>query len=174
VGRILRAAPLVLCVLLLGFFRVPAAGERALVNFRSYREHGTIDGSTSESARALSALCAAIREPGLVASVEPWNVVLRCGQASVRTPPDLVNAEWRARFIESERIRYFHGDQSPVNQWLAESPALRRIAGAGRYALYEVRDPTPEERAWSPPPALACAGRESECPHPPPAATPLR
>jgi hypothetical protein len=159
----LRNAPLAVCVLLLVVFRLPSAGERALASLDSYREHGTFDGTTSRSVRALSAVCSSIREPGRVAAVEPWDVVLRCGQAAVRTPPDLVNEAWRTRFIRSEGIRYFLGDETPITQWLANSPALRRLANAGPYTLYEVRDPSLEAPEWTPPPPLACAGREPEC-----------
>jgi len=166
-ARLVRAAPLVACVALLLLFRLPSAAERAAGSFRSLREHGTLDGSESPSVRALSAVCAAIRQPGRVAAVEPWDVVLCCGQAAVRIPPDLVDDAWRARFIRSEGIRYLLYDGSPVTAWLPASPSLRRIASAGRFALYEVRNPDPgatsEAGEWTPPPPLACAGREPDC-----------
>jgi hypothetical protein len=163
VTRIVRAAPLAACVLLLGVFRVPAATERALASWHEYREHGTVDGGEGDAAVALARFCKAIGGSGRVASTDPWNVVLYCGQAAVRTPPDLVDDALRTRFIRSERIRYFVGDRSPVNQWLETSRALRPVARSGGYVLYQVRDPIAEPHPWTPPPPLFCAGRESEC-----------
>lgn len=163
-ARALPVATLGLATAAVVAISFPATAAFTAAHWRSWRERGTRDGESHEVVRALTALCPFMQRDAIVASVEPWNVTLRCGPASVRLPVDLHTPAWQARFLEEKHVRYLLGDGSPVTLWLSGSQRLRSLAAAGPYTLYEVIDPTPRPRPWRAPPPAACAGRGPGCP----------
>lgn len=163
-ARALPAATLAAATLAVLATSLPGSAAHAATQWHAWRERGTRDGSSNPVVRALEALCPALGRASVVASVEPWNVTLRCGPASIRLPVDLDTPEWQDRFLDEKHVTHLLADGSPVTAWLATSSRLHPVAAAGPYVLYRVIRPSTPASAWLAPPPAACAGRGRACP----------
>lgn len=160
VGAVAWAAllPLLAPLALVAATTGPAAVARSLDAWRAARSgetRGTDPGP-------FAALCAAMEQDAVVASVRPWPTHLWCGNASVMLPLDLAQPDVRARFLSEKQPRYVIARREAPYAWLAAEPAFRERLASGRLVLYERADAAPTAR-WRGPPPLACAGRAADC-----------
>ena len=115
-------------------------------------------GPTSLEPGFAPGLCARMDRDAIVASPNPWDVYLGCGNAGWVLPRDLDSPEWVARYLAERPIGYVIAPFADAARF-ETSPRLERLAAEGGHVLFGVRDPAPASRPWRAPPP--CAG-----PHP--------
>jgi hypothetical protein len=86
----------------------------------------------------------------IVASPNPWDVYLGCGNAGWVLPRDLDSPEWVARYLAERPIGYVIAPLADAARF-ETSPRLERLAAEGGHVLFGVRDPAPASRPWRAP-----------------------
>jgi hypothetical protein len=134
--------------------------------WRSYREHGTQLHFASRRSLGvpIRALCPTLDPDAVVASVQPWEVYLWCGNAGLALPLDIDSIASAERYLDDRRPGYVLIDRRLALRPFAASLRLARVARAGPLTLYEVIDAAPASRPWRAPPPLAAAGGAPRAP----------
>jgi hypothetical protein len=149
---LLVAAPTLL-VLAIWLLSPSAAGtsRRALRSWTAYQQNGTRTGLEQSFAPPL---CGALERDAIVASPNPWELYLACGNAGQVLPPDLDSDALLDRYLDEQAPGYLI---VPVNATARfdVSPRLARIATERGHVLFEVKDASPRTRPWLAPPPLA-------------------
>jgi hypothetical protein len=165
-GRSLaRGLPAALAIALF----VSSDGLRSLDDSReawsAYRSRGTARGLDLR-VRALRSACPVLAPDALVASDDPWQLYLWCGNAGLRLPQDLDDVEWVDRYLEELKPGYIVIDQNSRYDAFRSAPRLRRIASPRPFEVYRVENAGPESRTWVAPPPLTSIGLEAESSRP--------
>ena len=152
VHPLLSAAPALL-VLAIWLLSPSAAGTSrwALRSWNAYRQNGTRTGLEQSFAPPL---CAALQRDAIVASPNPWELYLACGNAGWVLPPDLDSDALLNRYLDEQAPGYLIVPAKTTARFDA-SPRLARIAAERGHVLFEVKDASPHTRPWLAPPALA-------------------
>ncbi|HEX2484896.1 MAG TPA: hypothetical protein VHQ66_06330 [Myxococcota bacterium] len=108
--------------------------------------------------RKLRPLCRFIDPHALVASDDPWDLYLACGNAGVKLPDDLDEAEWVERYLAEVPLGYVVLRDGPELRALRESPRLQRVVSRAGHDLFALTDRDPRSRPWTAPPRLTGAG----------------
>jgi len=103
---------------------------------------------------AVRQLCGSMDRNAVVASVDPWEIHLWCGNAGLALPLDLGSTEEVDRYLAARGPGYVVADTRDAFLPLADSTRLQVVARAEPLTLYEVRDAPPESRPWVAPPPL--------------------
>lgn len=112
--------------------------------------------------------CKHIHPDALVASLNPWGVLLTCGNAGLRLPVDLhdpAQPHLLARFLTERAPEYIllgPGYPQPWRNQLIEYGMQPVFEQAGSQLLATV-NPSPRSRPWNAPTPLRCAGRPASC-----------
>ena len=151
-GPLVTAAPalLVLAIWLLS----PSAagtGRWALRSWHAYQQNGTRTGLEKSFAPPL---CASLQRDAIVASPNPWELYLACGNAGWMLPTDLDSDAVLDRYLDEKVPGYLIVPAKSTARFDA-SPRLARIATERGHAVFEVKDASPRSRPWTAPPALA-------------------
>lgn len=147
-----RAAPAVL-VLALWLLSPSAAGTSrwALRAWRAYQQGDTRTGLEKSFAPPF---CAALPRDAIVASPNPWELYLACGNAGQVLPRDLDSEALLQRYLDERAPGYLIAPANATARFDA-SPRLARIAALRGHVLFEVKDASPRSRPWLAPPPLA-------------------
>jgi hypothetical protein len=163
IASFLTIAPLAGVLLLFGVTTAGNTLRGALTLWGNHRAYDTMKVVEGGIEALSQELCPHIHKNAIVADSNPWSfVLLCCGNATVKLPPDLTSEQLQDRFIDEQHPGYFIsvGDEP---QWLRNSERLREVAGSGDVTLFEVRDAAPASRPWNAPPPLVCAGQGPDC-----------
>jgi hypothetical protein len=117
----------------------------------SYWRDGPRSGAQTPPQRSL---CAQIDRDAVVASPNPWDLFLSCGNAGWVRPLDLTDSVLLDRFLDERQPGYLLVERELAAPW-SDSARLERLAVRGGLVLYRVRDAGPRSRPWSAPPPLA-------------------
>jgi hypothetical protein len=156
-SRWISVLPLALTMLILGGTSLP--WTLSYVEQSWEREPGGND----PRRHPFATLCRHIDPDAIVATTEPWLMVVVCGNAALRLPLDLAEPQLRDRFVAERHPAYFVAGADPEYAWLKTWGGVREVARSWDQVLYEVRDPSPRSRPWRAPPPLVCDGREADC-----------
>jgi hypothetical protein len=126
-------------------------GRWALRSWNAYQQNGTRTGL--EKSFALP-LCAALQRDAIVASPNPWELYLACGNAGQALPPDLESDALLNRYLDEQAPGYLIVPEGVTARFEA-SPRLTRITTERGHVLFAVKDASPRTRPWVAPPALA-------------------
>jgi hypothetical protein len=151
-NALVTAAP-ALFALALWLFSPSAAGTSrwALRAWNAYQQHGTRTGLEESFAPAF---CEKLDRNAIVASPNPWELYLACGNGGWVLPPDLSDDAVLVRWLDEVPIAYVIVPERAVARYEA-SPRLTRIASDRAHVLFEVTDAPERTRPWSAPSALA-------------------
>jgi hypothetical protein len=151
-NALVTAAP-ALFALALWLFSPSAAGTSrwALRAWNAYQQHGTRTGLEESFAPAF---CEKLDRNAIVASPNPWELYLACGNAGWVLPPDLGDDAVLARWLDEVPVAYVIVPERAAARYEA-SPRLTRIASDRAHLLFEVTDAPERTRPWSAPSALA-------------------
>ena len=116
------------------------------------------------------ALCRSMPPDAVVASVDPWRVLVVCGNAGLRLPTDLLHPQHPdllGRFIAEREPDYFlipPAYPAVLLRRLLATGRFRKVTSSAGSLVLEVIDVRRENGwAWRAPPPLRCAGRPEEC-----------
>jgi hypothetical protein len=157
--RWLSALPLVLTVLVVGLGSLPLTLSHVLQSWQRSQDHVVND----PRRHPLVPLCRYIDPDAIVATPDPWLMVLICGNAAMRLPWDLADPALRERFVAERHPAYFVAGADPEYAWLKTWDRVRERARSRDQVLYELRDPSPQSRPWHAPPPLMCDGSRLDC-----------
>ena len=158
-ARWVSALPLAMTVLVVGISSLPLTlgyvvqswprGQDQLLN--DLRGHPVVP------------LCRYIDRDAIVATTDPWLMVVVCGNAALRLPTDLAELALRERFVAERHPAYFVAGADPDYVWLRTWDRVREVSRSRNQVLYELRDPSPQSRPWRAPPPLVCGGSDADC-----------
>ncbi len=151
-----RALPLAVLLVLAGFDNWKGWLRAAPSDWRAYRR--SVEHPVRSLADPWRALCGRVERDAVVASPDPWEFYLSCGNAGVKIPSDLQEPAWVERYLNAIPLGYVVLDDRPEFLALHASTRLRLVEAYGKNVLYEVKDPLPGSRPWTAPPPLADAG----------------
>jgi hypothetical protein len=148
----LTAAPALL-VLAIWLLSPSAAGtsRRALRSWNAYQQNGTRTGLEKSFAPPL---CASLQRDAIVASPNPWELYLACGNAGLVLPPDLESDALLNRYLDEQAPGYLIVPAMNTARFDA-SPRLARIATERGHVLFEVKDVSSRTHPWLAPAPLA-------------------
>ena len=118
--------------------------RQALSTYRSVGAQGGLEQGFAP------ALCARMDRDAIVASPDPWDVYLVCGNAGWVLPRDLDSPAWIARYLAERPVGYLIVPLAAAPRFEA-SPRLERLATERGHVLFGVRDPVPASRPWRAP-----------------------
>jgi hypothetical protein len=149
---LLSAAPALL-VFAIWLLSPSAAGTArwALRSWNAYQQSGTRTGLEMSFAPPL---CAALQRDAIVASPNPWELYLACGNAGWVLPPDLDSDALLNRYLDEQAPGYLIVPAKATARFDA-SPRLSRVATERGHVLFEVKDASPRTRPWTAPAPLA-------------------
>jgi hypothetical protein len=128
----------------------PSAAGTAGAARRAWEQGGPRSGLEESPAPEL---CAHLDRDAIVASPQPWDLYLACGNAGWVLPRDLDDDAVLARYLDEAAPGYLVVPLAQAQRFAA-SPRLERTATARGHALFAVRDPSPRSRPWRAPPPL--------------------
>jgi hypothetical protein len=151
-----RAAPALL-VLALWLLSPSASGTGgwALRAWRAYQQGDTRTGLEQSFAPPF---CAALDRDAIVASPNPWELYLACGNAGQVLPRDLDGEALLQRYLDERAPGYLIVPADATARFDA-SPRLARLATERSHSLFEVENASPRTRPWLAPPPLAPPAR---------------
>jgi hypothetical protein len=129
-----------------------AAGttRQAREAWNSFRTRGVQTGLESSFAPAF---CAALDRDAIVATTEPWELYLACGNATWWLPPDVDEPDVLARYLDAAAPGQLIVPLARARRFEA-SPRLERGRSAGGQVLFTLRDAPARSRPWRAPPPL--------------------
>lgn len=130
------------------------AGE-ARRAWQQWRQSGVRTGLEASFAPAL---CAHLDRDAIVASPNPWDLYLACGNAGWVLPRDLDTDAVLARYLDEAAPGYLVVPAAQLSRY-SGSPRLDRIAVERGHVLFAVRDASARSRPWHAPPALIGGAR---------------
>jgi hypothetical protein len=149
--RLVAASPALL-VIAVWLVSPSAAGTSrwALRSWNAYRQQGTRTGLEQSFAPAF---CGQIDRNAVVASPNPWELYLACGNAGWVLPPDLDSDAVVARYLEEEPVGYLIVPAEVAPRFEGAS-RLARVAAERGHVLFQVRHASALAQLWVAPPAL--------------------
>jgi len=149
--RLAAAAPALL-VAAAWLLSPSAAGTTRLAAqaWHTYRTSGTRSGLEQSIAPAF---CDAMDRDAIVASPDPWDVYLACGNAGWWLARDLDDEAVLARYLDDAAPGYLIVPLAQAARFDA-SPRLARVAAKQGHVLFALRDAPARSRPWHAPPPL--------------------
>lgn len=151
------AAALPVAIVAAAWLLSPSAAGTSRVARRAWATYQRVGATSGLGQGFAPALCARIERDAIVASPNPWELYLGCGNAGWVLPRDLDSPEWIARYLAERPIGYLIAPLADAARFEA-SPRLERLAVERGHVLFAVRDPAPASRPWRAPPPLSGVG----------------
>jgi hypothetical protein len=150
-ARLATAAPVLVVAAV--WLLSPSAAGTSRVARQAWATHQRVGTRSGLEQSFAPVLCARMDRDAIVASPNPWEVYLACGNAGWVLPRDLDSPEWVARYLAERPIGYVIAPPLDAPRFEA-SPRLERLAAERGYVLFRVRDPVPASRPWNAPPPI--------------------
>jgi hypothetical protein len=157
--RRVSALPLAVAMLVVGVGSLPWTLEYVLQSWQQSHDRVLND----PRRHPFAPLCRHLDRDAIVATTDPWMMVVVCGNAALRLPTDLAEPTLRERFIADRHPAYFVVGPDSDYAWLRTWDRVRELARSSDEVLYELRDPSPQSRPWRAPPALVCGEPGANC-----------
>lgn len=131
----------------------PSAAGTAGEAWRAWQQARAEGTQTGLEASFVPPFCTHMDRDAIVASPNPWDLYLACGNAGWVLPRDLDTEAVLARYLDEAAPGYLLVPGALVSHYSA-SPRLERVATERGYVLFSVRDASARSRPWHAPPAL--------------------